>query len=183
MSASRYSTITHNPTTSKFTVTYRGKSIETKVTDKAFVAEQWVQDILNKYVGNSKVVVGLDVEWRPTFIPYTSNKSATLQLCIDNKCLILQLFYIDQFPISLKNFFMDCKFIFVGVGVERDISKLGDEYGLKFRNSQDIRDLAIENKRNMYWDICDRTGLKNRGDECQSAYYHHTIESSIKQSK
>ncbi|KAI9108926.1 hypothetical protein K1719_020231 [Acacia pycnantha] len=159
MSASLYSTITHNHNTSKFTVTYRGKSIETTVTDKAFVAEQWVQEILNKYVKSAKVLVGLDVEWRPIFIRYTSNKSATLQLCINDKCLILQLFYMDQFPKSLKSFFMDSKFTFVGVEVENDISKLGDDYGLKFRNSQDIRKLAIQT--NMYWSISERSGLKN----------------------
>ncbi|KAF7838236.1 Werner Syndrome-like exonuclease [Senna tora] len=96
-----YSTITFDPTTSKYTVKYNGKSIETTVTDKGIVADEWVQEIYSKFGGNS-TVVGLDVEWRPTFIRDTSNKAATLQLCIDDKCLILQLFYMDYFPSSLK---------------------------------------------------------------------------------
>ena len=131
MSASQHSTVSFKNITSKFIVTYRGKLIATTVTDRAIVADEWVQEITNQYARQSKVVVGLDVEWIPTSTRCTSNKSATLQLCIDNNCLILQLFYMDYFPMSLKNFFMDSKFIFVGVEVEKDTNKLGNEYGLR----------------------------------------------------
>ncbi|KAK1317730.1 hypothetical protein QJS10_CPA05g00176 [Acorus calamus] len=48
--------------------------------------------------------MGLDCEWRPTFIPNTSNRCATMQLCVGNRCLIVQLFYIDAIPSSLKDF-------------------------------------------------------------------------------
>ncbi|GJZ44082.1 Werner syndrome-like exonuclease [Tanacetum coccineum] len=59
-----------------------------------------------------------------------SNKSVTLQLCIDTKCLILQLFYMDEITKSLKNFLLNRIFTFVGVEVEDDILKLKYEYGL-----------------------------------------------------
>lgn len=137
-----YSTITFNPTTSKYIVKYDERSIETTVTDKAIVADEWVQDIYSKYGASSRVVVGLDVEWRPTFMPNTSNKSATLQLCINDKCLILQLFYMDYFPMSLKRFFMDPRFTFVGIEVDKDIDKLMNEYGFEFSKSEDIREMA-----------------------------------------
>ncbi|KAI9108890.1 hypothetical protein K1719_020195 [Acacia pycnantha] len=100
-----------------------------------------VQEIRNKYSRNAKVVVGLDLERRPDAI---NAEQATLQLCINDKCLILQLSYMDQFPTSLKRFFiMGSKFTFVGVEIERDISKIVDKFGLEFRKSEDIRELAM----------------------------------------
>ncbi|XP_057730880.1 3'-5' exonuclease-like [Arachis stenosperma] len=136
-------TVSFNPDdTSKYAINFDGKAIETTVTDKSTIVDQWVREINILYAGKSFVVVGLDVEWRPTGIPYLSNKSATLQLCIDDKCLILQLFYIDNLPLSLKNFLMNPNFIFVGVDVADDISKIRNEYGLKCRSHADIRELS-----------------------------------------
>ncbi|KAK6921479.1 3'-5' exonuclease domain [Dillenia turbinata] len=86
---------------------------------------------------------GLDIEWRPHYISYMSNKSATLQLCIDRNCLILQLFHIDYLPEALKTFLADPNFTYVGIEVGGDIEKLRTEYGLECSSSADIRELAI----------------------------------------
>ncbi|KAH7528339.1 3'-5' exonuclease [Ziziphus jujuba] len=134
-------TITFNPTTSKYTVYFAGKTIETTVTDKASIIDQWVNQILTIHAGNP-TVVGLDIEWRPHYNSWMSNKSATLQLCIDDKCLIVQLFYIDSIPDSLKNFMMNPDFTFVGIEVGDDIEKLKNEYDLPCRKSADIREMA-----------------------------------------
>ncbi|KAK4264434.1 hypothetical protein QN277_025613 [Acacia crassicarpa] len=159
MSASHVPAISFDAATSKYTVINRGngKSIETTVTDKASVADEWVQDIINKYnnvtdQASSSVVddnsllvddnslvklvaVGLDVKCSR----HDNNVNpATLQLCIDDKCLILQLLYMDQFPYSLKSFFMDSKFAFVGVNVENNISMINARYGLKVKNRIDV---------------------------------------------
>ena len=112
----RNPSITYNPTTSKYTVNFAGKAIETTVTDKAATANEWVLEILSMYA-NKPTVVGLDIEWRPHQISYLSNKSATLQLCIENKCLILQLFYMDEIPEKLKAFLSDPNFTYVGIEV------------------------------------------------------------------
>ncbi|KAK7281970.1 hypothetical protein RIF29_10394 [Crotalaria pallida] len=135
------SAVAFNPTTSKYIINYDGKQIETTVTDKAFIADKWVRDINMLHAGKS-TVVGLDVEWLPHPVRYMSNKSATLQLCINDKCLIVQLFYMDYLPISLKNFLMSSNFTFVGVEVAGDIAKLKDEYGLDCSSCADIRELA-----------------------------------------
>ncbi|KAK9291616.1 hypothetical protein L1049_019565 [Liquidambar formosana] len=139
---SRNPTITFNPTTSKYSVYFAGKTIETTVTDKAAIADEWLRQILPIYAGKP-MVVGLDIEWRPHQIRWMSNKSATLQLCIDDKCLIVQLFYMDEIPQSLKSFLTDSNFTFVGIEVGDDIAKLKDEYGLECSNSADIRVLAM----------------------------------------
>lgn len=124
------------------------ETMETRVTDKAAVGDEWVQDIRNKYAGKAKVVVGLDVvRKQPDGI---NVEPATLQLRI-----ILQLFHMDQFPTtSLKSFFMDgLQVHYVGVEVEKDIIKIS----LEFWNWEDVRELA--NIR--YGIIEERTGLKD----------------------
>ncbi|KAL5699181.1 hypothetical protein ACHQM5_030120 [Ranunculus cassubicifolius] len=127
---------------STYRVSFAGKTIHTTVTDKASVAEAWVRDILTLYRHAQQVIVGLDIEWRPHAISYLSNKSATLQLCIDDQCLILQLFYMDMLPQLLKDFLGDSKFMFVGIEVGDDIRKLRNEYGLNCNRHTDIREAA-----------------------------------------
>lgn len=134
-------TITFNPSTSTYSVFFEGKTIETTVTDRASVTDQWISQILAIHEGKP-TVVGLDIEWRPHQISWMSNKSATLQLCIDDKCLIVQLFYIDYIPQSLKDFMMNPNFTFVGIGVADDIEKLRTEYDLPCRARADIREKA-----------------------------------------
>ncbi|KAK6121073.1 hypothetical protein DH2020_045166 [Rehmannia glutinosa] len=133
------STITFNPTLSKYYVTFAGTTIETTVTDKSATASEWVEQITATYGVGSPAVVGLDVEWRPHPVQSMSNKSATLQLCIDNKCLILQLFYMDQIPDSIKGFLMNPNFTFVGIEVGDDVLKLKNEYGLDCSSHVDVR--------------------------------------------
>ena len=70
------------------------------------------------------MVVGLDIEWRSNLVCSMTNKTATLQLCIQDKSLILQLFYMDEIPQSFKSFLADSNFTFTGVEVANDISKL-----------------------------------------------------------
>ncbi|KAK4406765.1 hypothetical protein Sango_0683000 [Sesamum angolense] len=156
------SAITFNPTTSKYYVTFGGATIETTVTDKSATATQWVEEITSLY-GGSPAVVGLDVEWRPHPIQSMSNKSATLQLCIDHKCLILQLFYMDEIPGSISGFLLSPNFTFVGIEVGDDVLKLKNEYGLECGSCVDIRDAAKERwpgrfrrpgLKDLAWEVC-----------------------------
>ncbi|KAH0766760.1 hypothetical protein KY285_002631 [Solanum tuberosum] len=121
--------------------------------------------MLSKYSGR-QTVVGLDNEWKPTFSSYTSNKSATLQLCIDNTCLIVQLFYLDEIPQTLKNFLANPNFTFVGVEVGEDILKLKNEYGLVCTSQVDIRDVAKTKWPGRF----SRPGLKDLANEICGIY-------------
>ncbi|KAJ7945785.1 Werner Syndrome-like exonuclease [Quillaja saponaria] len=132
--------IIFNPTTSKYSVTFAGLTIETTVTDQPNIIDEWVHQISTDYAGK-RTVVGLDREWMP-HKTQPLMKAAMLQLCIDNKCLIVQLVYMNDFPQSLKNFLMDSNFIFVGVEVALDIAKLKQEYGLEVNQIADVRDVA-----------------------------------------
>lgn len=120
-----------------------GKVIETTVTKKEAIANEWLLEInINSIYSGTEMVVGLDVEWRPHPIRTMKNKSATLQLCIDTKCLILQLFYMDAIPNLLKDFLKNPSFTFVGIEVGDDVEKLRDEYGLDCTKYADIREKA-----------------------------------------
>ncbi|KAH6826453.1 hypothetical protein C2S53_014307 [Perilla frutescens var. hirtella] len=160
------SSIAFNPATSKYNVTFAGTTIETTVTDKAATASAWVREISSLY-GGIPTVVGLDVEWRPHHMDNMSNKSATLQLCINNKCLILQLFYMDEIPQSIKGFLLNPNFTFVGVQVEEDVMKLRNEYGLDCSRCMDVRAEANARWPGMF---SRRPGLKDLARELCGLY-------------
>ncbi|KAL0420149.1 UNVERIFIED_CONTAM: Exonuclease 3'-5' domain-containing protein 2 [Sesamum radiatum] len=128
----------------KYMVSFSGTRIETTVTNEAAVVTNWVQEVLSMYGGQS-MIVGLDCEWKPNSYAFENNKTATLQLCVDTKCLILQLFYLDFIPQSLKNFTVHPSVTFVGVGVQDDVYKLQQEYGLVCSASamKDIQEMAM----------------------------------------
>lgn len=159
--------VSNDSTTSKYHVNYDNKTIKTTLTKRASDVTEWVNETLLAHANVPKMVVGLDVEWRPHMISGMSNKSATLQLCIDTKCLILQLFYMDVIPQSLKNFLMNRKFIFVGVEVEMDVEKLKNEYGLDCARSADIRSATIKRWPNMYFR---KPGLKHLARDVASLH-------------
>ncbi|CAN1138946.1 3'-5' exonuclease [Linum perenne] len=135
-------------------INFSGSNIEATVTDKASIVDTWVRSVRT----GQKLIVGLDCEWRPNTTIFMNNKVALLQLCVGTKCLILQLFYLDYIPRSLKSFLRDTKHTFVGVEVARDVSKLNDDYGLECSKVVDVREMSMERWPNMFWR---KPGLKD----------------------
>ena len=127
--------------TTKYTVQSSNATIETTVTNTATGINDWVQAVTNS--SGQKMIVGLDCEWKPNTFYGDDNKAATLQLCVGTKCLIIQLFYLDYVPQSLKSFFANPNATFVGVEVGDDVSKLTREYGLTCSNAVDIQAMAM----------------------------------------
>ncbi|GAV78963.1 DNA_pol_A_exo1 domain-containing protein, partial [Cephalotus follicularis] len=138
-------------------IQFSGITIDTTVTKEGSVADAWVQNIRSMKM-EQQIIVGLDCEWRPHPIPDMSNKTATLQLCVDTKCLILQLFYIDFIPQSLKSFLSDPNVTFVGVEVARDVGKLNAEYQLSCSSVADVRELTMIRWPSMFYR---KPGLKD----------------------
>lgn len=122
-------------------ISFCGKIIETTVTSTTSVAENWLLKIRSLHSAQI-LIVGLNCKWKPHPIPSLSGKIATLQLCVDTKCLILQLLYMDCIPLSIKNFLSDPNVVFVGIEVEEIMSKLKNEYGLCIKKKIDVRTLA-----------------------------------------
>ncbi|KAK4264439.1 hypothetical protein QN277_025618 [Acacia crassicarpa] len=133
--------VIYNASTSKYYVMSQGSAIETTITHKATVADEWLHQLYSKYSGRH-TVVGLDTEWMLRIFSPTM-KAAILQLCVENTCLILQLCHLnDDVPENLKKFLADPNFTFVGVQVKNDTKKLR-EYGLECGNNVvDVLDVA-----------------------------------------
>jgi ribonuclease D len=90
-----------------------------------------------------KLIVGLDVEWRPSYSP-VQNPTALLQLCVGRRCLIFQLLHADYIPDDLEDFLADPGFRFVGVGVQGDANRLDNDHRLRVANTVDLRGLAAD---------------------------------------
>ncbi|RDX74637.1 Werner Syndrome-like exonuclease, partial [Mucuna pruriens] len=153
-------TVIFNPSTFKYMVSYDGLTIETTVTYKANVIEEWINFVSSTYTENPKVV-GLDTEW--TRVEYKKMKVAILQLCVENKCLIIQLFRMYNIPQSLRNFFTISDFKFAGVAVMNDLEMLENDYGLKSNINKGV-DVAYLAKAR--WpDLISTGGLKSMAKE------------------
>ncbi|XP_050249270.1 3'-5' exonuclease-like [Quercus robur] len=109
------------------------------------MVDSWLSDIYRIHRRRlHRLIVGLDVEWRPSFNHNIENPVATLQLCVGRRYLIFQLIYATHFPNSLIEFLSDEDFTFVRVGVESDVEKLLDDYDLKVGNVVDLCGLAVD---------------------------------------
>ncbi|KAJ4771359.1 hypothetical protein LUZ62_055616 [Rhynchospora pubera] len=129
-----------------FTVTFPAHDILTTVTSSASVAANWIATTrqLNQQ-RLDQLIVGLDLEWRPTFQRGAdANFTALIQLCVDQRCLIFQIIHADVIPDELSEFLSDERFRFVGVGIDADVAKLEEDYELTVANPVDLRVLAAE---------------------------------------
>ncbi|KAL6497523.1 hypothetical protein OROHE_027152 [Orobanche hederae] len=108
-----------------------GDSVITTVTHNPSKVSKWISDM--KYIYGADpddlLVFGLDIEWRPNFTPNSQNPVATLQICINERCLVFQLIHARYIPDSLLDFLSDDGNTFVGVGVKSDLEKLERDYG------------------------------------------------------
>ncbi|EOA33037.1 hypothetical protein CARUB_v10016368mg [Capsella rubella] len=71
---------------------------------------------------------------------YSDNPADVLQLCVGNRCIIIQLGYCDQVPNSLRSFLTDPETTFVGVWNGQDAGKLAQScHQLEIGELVDIR--------------------------------------------
>ncbi|KAB1222804.1 Werner Syndrome-like exonuclease [Morella rubra] len=128
-----------------YVVSLDSDDVLTLVTHSPSMVDSWISDIYRIHSRRlHRLVVGLDVEWRPSFNRHVQNPVATLQLCVGRRCLIFQIVRAPYFPDSLIEFLGDGSFTFVGVGIESDVEKLLDDYELEVANVVDLRDLVEE---------------------------------------
>jgi ribonuclease D len=127
-----------------YDVSFYSDNIHTLVTQTPSMVSTWLVETYQIHQSRPhRLIVGLDVEWRPSFNSY-QNPVATLQLCVDSRCLIFQLIHAPTIPTSLVNFLGDASVTFVGVGIESDVERLLEDYGLGVANAVDLRVLAAE---------------------------------------
>ncbi|PWA83664.1 ribonuclease H-like domain-containing protein [Artemisia annua] len=127
-----------------YDVTFFDKTINTLVTETPSFVDRWISKIEHIHSQRlDNLIVGLDVEWRPNN-RYFTNPVATLQLCVGRNCLIFQLIYAPYIPDSLVNFLGNISHTFVGVGVDNDVEKLLNDYGIRVGRTAELTSLAVE---------------------------------------
>ncbi|XP_008776830.1 Werner Syndrome-like exonuclease [Phoenix dactylifera] len=129
-----------------YTVTFNGTDdIETTVTSFGNDAAEWVAEIYRIHQRRlSRLIVGFDVEWRPSF-SQVQNPVAVLQICVGRRCLVFLVLHADHIPDDLLDFLADNRFTFVGVGIGNDADRLYNDHSIFVPNTTDLRGLAAEN--------------------------------------
>ena len=129
-----------------YVVSFDEDAIRTTLTASGDTMDWWLDEIYRVHRRRlHRLVVGLDVEWRPSY--YTGRYAppvALLQLCVGRRCLVFQILHADYIPGSLFDFLADERFTFVGVGIGDDAAKLRAGYGLEVGCAEDLRGLAAD---------------------------------------
>ncbi|XP_010054908.1 Werner Syndrome-like exonuclease [Eucalyptus grandis] len=110
-------------------ITSYGQQIYACITYDPSIVTRWINDVERAYLPwLNRLVVGLDIEWRPNLEPGVIHPVATLQL--------------------VHAFLTNPNYTFVGVGIEDVATKLSDDYGLAVLRMVDLRMLAVGRWRN-----------------------------------
>lgn len=124
-------------------VAIHNRVIGTIVTSCPTLAVSWIKSHLQASRHHQKVV-GLDIEWRPSFTRGVQNPVATIQLCIKHCCLIFQLYRAPCIPKALYKALYNPNITYTGVKIRGDAKKLLEDYGLLIANFADIGHMAAE---------------------------------------
>ena len=129
---------------SLYRVTIHRRVITTMVTSCPKVVSSWIKCHLQAPCNLHKKVVGLDIEWRPSFRRGVQNPVAILQLCIKHRCLIFQLYQASSIPRSLYKALCNPNIMFSGVKISGDAKRLKEDYGLEVAHCTDVAAMAAE---------------------------------------
>ncbi|AAG51014.1 hypothetical protein; 77417-78214 [Arabidopsis thaliana] len=138
-------------TQQRYLVDFFGEEFIVIVTPDPSVIGQWIHDVLshNRF-SSHPLVVGVGVQWTPSSyysasspvryrsdsppVRYRSDSprvrrrfdppADTLQLCVGNRCIIIQLSHCERVPQVLRNFLADRDYTFVGIWNSQDAGKL-----------------------------------------------------------
>ncbi|GMN52588.1 hypothetical protein TIFTF001_021738 [Ficus carica] len=111
--------------------------IKTMVTANPQSVDQWISELyqIHKNKHQNKLFVGLDTEWNNPIneskLKNCDQHVTVLQLCTEDRCLILQLSHAKEISQSLVDFLKDKNVTFTGVGINQDAKKRSKDWGLK----------------------------------------------------
>ncbi|XP_059435531.1 uncharacterized protein LOC132168552 [Corylus avellana] len=105
----------------RYEIEIQGVHVKVSIVDRAALVDAHIAELRSSFERLPCVapLVAFDIKCIPRY-----NGAALLILCAGSHCLIVQLYYIDSFPGSLKRFLNDQNVCFVGVGVQEKLSKL-----------------------------------------------------------
>ncbi|XP_057786485.1 3'-5' exonuclease-like [Salvia miltiorrhiza] len=127
-----------------YDVYFYDDSISTTVTTSPDKVSEWINEV--EWIHRRRLhrlIVGLDVEWRPSSERRRRNPVATLQLCVGRRCLVYQIYHSRYIPQTLADFLSEENYTFVGVGIQSDLGKLYNDYEIGGDAGYvDLRELA-----------------------------------------
>ncbi|KAK7309678.1 hypothetical protein RJT34_06600 [Clitoria ternatea] len=135
---------TAKKSTKIYEVTIHNRVIGTTVTSSSTVLTSWIKQHLQAKCSRHKKVVGLDIEWRPSFTRGVKNPVAIIQLCYKKCCIIFQLYQASTIPRSLYKALDNPNIIYTGVKISCDAKKLEEDYDLEVAYFADVSALAAE---------------------------------------
>ncbi|AEC09207.1 putative DNA helicase [Arabidopsis thaliana] len=104
-------------------IDFFGERLIVTVTHTTSTIRRWIHSIrfFSRLRSSHPLVVGLDVQWTPGG---SDPPPDILQLCVGNRCLIIQLSHCKRIPEVLRSFLEDETITFVGVWNSQDQGKL-----------------------------------------------------------
>ncbi|TVU04163.1 hypothetical protein EJB05_50256, partial [Eragrostis curvula] len=139
-------TIKHvDAATTKHDVLFNNKTIYTTVTKSVDAVERFIEEVRGDH--REHLLVGLDTEWHRYRSIYSrsgyGNKTAIVQICVGDRCLIFQIYHADRTPWVLKEFLgcPHCKF--VRADVQQDVRRLALDFGFRVCNPVDLQPIGI----------------------------------------
>ncbi|GAA0171281.1 hypothetical protein LIER_25353 [Lithospermum erythrorhizon] len=109
-------------------------------------AEELLTFVQSKKQDDGQVVLGFDIEWKPTFkrgVP--PGKAAVMQICGNsNHCYVIQIIH-SGITKKLQSLLEDPAVVKVGVCIANDAYKLLQDYNILVKSVEDLSDLANQN--------------------------------------
>ncbi|KAL8204638.1 hypothetical protein R6Q57_010261 [Mikania cordata] len=106
-------------------------------------ADELLKFVESKNSDGNRVVIGFDIEWRPTFKKGAGqSKAAVIQICADAaRCHVMHIIH-SGFPQNLKSLLGDSRFPKAGVGIAGDARKVFNDYDVSVDALEDLSSLA-----------------------------------------
>ncbi|XP_010486964.1 PREDICTED: uncharacterized protein LOC104765009 [Camelina sativa] len=153
-------TIRNYATQEKYYVDFFGEELIVTVTKDRSVIGQWIHEVASKNRFSSHPpIVGLGVQWTPACFrkpvryrlgsrpPVFYPPADTLQLCVGNRCIIIQLSHCHRVPLVLRRFLKDTDFRFYGVWNSQDAKRLrASKHKLKTAELLDLKKLVVDSR-------------------------------------
>lgn len=106
-------------------------------------ADELLKFLETKIKDDGRAVIGLDIEWKPTFKKgVTPSKAAVLQICADAACCHVMHIIHSGFPQNLKSLLGDPRSLKVGVGIAGDARKVSNDHNVSVVSLEDLSRLA-----------------------------------------
>ncbi|KAK6161694.1 hypothetical protein DH2020_005075 [Rehmannia glutinosa] len=125
-------------------IKFGGRIIYSRTVEEVERAAKELLDFVEaKKRKEGQCILGLDIEWRPTFRRGVApGKAAVMQICGDNICCHVLHIIHSGIPKNLQSLLEDCASLKVGVCIANDAAKVFQDHNVSINTLGDLSDLA-----------------------------------------